>query len=100
MPVCFDETGVEYSGPGSLEMFERKFMTKKISQREARLLKKRVQKLEGDLKNSYAGTRVDTWTLSDVQFARIKTANTLGYGLILFPEFSGATNVKVMAVKL
>ncbi len=92
--MCFDETGVEYSVPGSLEMFERKFMTKKISQREARLLKKRVFQLEAMFKNSYEGTTIDTWTLNDTQFARVRTANSLGYGLVLQQSFSGTVRVQ------
>ena len=73
-------------------------MRKKISQREANQLKKRVKQLESNLTNSYAGTRLDTWTLTDAQFARIKTANLLGYNVFLFQTYTG-TEIKVMAVK-
>ena len=73
-------------------------MTRKISQREARLLKKRVFSLEAMFQNSYAGVNIDYWALNDTQLARVKTANSLGYGLVLH-QYSG-TNVKVQAVKL
>jgi hypothetical protein len=92
------KAGLGDPGSGGLELQQRKLMRKKISQREANQLKKRVKQLESNLTNSYAGTRIDTWTLNDAQFARIKTANLLGYNVLLFQNFSG-NEIKVVAVK-
>ena len=78
-------------------------MTKKISQREAVRLKKRVRELENKLENirahGWPGALIDTWNMSDVTYARVKTADILGYTLILKRGYTG-TDLEVRAVKL
>ena len=75
---------------------------KKISQVEARRLKKRVASLEAMFRNSYEGTTIATWTLNDPSIATVRTAKTLGYGLVLhsLPDYSGSNQVRVQAVKI
>ena len=53
-----DGEGLEHTSPRPVVVFEREFMTKKISQREAHRLRKKVKELENQLKNDYAGTRI------------------------------------------
>lgn len=73
-------------------------MIKKISQREARLLRKKVKEQEHFLLGPYAGALIETLNLSDVSYARLKTAETLGYALLL--RFGYQPNeVKIRAVK-
>ena len=74
-------------------------MTKKISQREARLRGVRVRHLENLLKNNYEGIRLDTYVLSDVQFARVKTADFLGHPIRIVPTWNG-TEVKLLGLTL
>ena len=77
-------------------------MRKKISQREALRLKKRIRELEGkmrDLKNNWAGERIDSWSLSDAMCARVKTAKTLGFSTWISPTYSG-TEVEIKAIML
>jgi hypothetical protein len=97
-----DCTGLEYTEPGGLEMFKGEFMTKKISQREDRALRKRVKELEDKarrVKNNWGGTRLHSWTLSETDYARVKTANLLDHTVIVYPAYSG-TEVSVVAFKL
>ena len=96
------ETGVEYTGTSSLEMFKGVFMRKKISQVEARKLKKRVAELEAKfnrIKEGYAGTRIHGWTLSDTDYARVNTASLLNHIVYVSKTWS-ANEVKLMAVEL
>ena len=77
-------------------------MTKKISQREAVRLKKKVRELESrftSLRNGWEGVVIDTWSLSDSQYARIKTAGLLDHTILLRRSYSG-TEVEIRAVKL
>jgi len=77
-------------------------MTKKISQRSAIKLKRRVKELEAlldHLKQGWEGTTIDSWTMTDLTYARVKTASTLDYTIILRPTYCG-TGVDVKAVKL
>lgn len=77
---------------------------KKISQAEARRLKKTIDELNYKLEHKsdalqYGwGTWLDAYTFSDVQFAKIKTAKRLGYALLLRPSETGAS-ADLMAVK-
>ena len=80
-------------------VFEREFMTKKISQREAHRLRKKVKELENQLKNDYAGTRITSVVLCESQFACVKTAHNLGHQLRVVPTWAG-NEVKVMAQTL
>ena len=79
-------------------------MTKKISQRAAVKLRKRVKELETKLEHSKDtlrwgwGTYLDGFVLSDAQFARVKTANLLGHACLIQPSGSG-NGVDVKAVK-
>ena len=93
------EEGVEYPGPGTMGLFERKFMTKKISQKEARLRGVRIRHLENLLKGEYAGDRIDAYILSDIQFARVKTATRLGHPVRIVPTGNG-NEVKVLGLTL
>ena len=72
---------------------------KKISQKEARLRGARIRELEGLLKGEYEGTRIDSFILSDVQFARVRTAHILGHPVRVVPTWSG-NEVKLVAITL
>ena len=64
-------------------------MRKKISQREANQLKKRVKQLESNLTNSSAGTRLDAWTLTDANLPVSKQRifwDTMSFCFKLIPE--------------
>ena len=77
-------------------------MTKKISQRDALRLRKKVKELEAklrELENNWVGTRIDSWTLTGESCAKVKTAKVLGYTVFLNPTYSG-TEVEIKAVKL
>ena len=77
-------------------------MTKKISQREAVRLKKKVRELEEKferIRNGWDGVRIDTWNLSDTQFARVKTAQLLGRTTVVIPDWTG-NEVNLRAVQL
>jgi len=74
-------------------------MTKKISQKEARLRGVRVRHLENLLKGDYEGTRIDTYVLNDVQFSRVKTATSLGHPVRIVPTGNGK-EVKLLGLTL
>jgi hypothetical protein len=77
-------------------------MRKKISQRSAVKLKKRVKELENQLwslRHGYIGARLGTWSFSEVLHAQVKTAKTLEYITLISPTGSG-TDLEIRAVKL
>jgi hypothetical protein len=74
-------------------------MTKKISQREAHRLRKRVKELEHFLTDERSGVLIDSWTLSNEAFAKVETADLLGYSILLRRSYSG-TEVRVRARKI
>lgn len=67
---------------------------RKISQREARSLKKRVAELEAVLQRQRAayatqwpgGTHVDTMTVKSEEFHIVHTARKLGHAVVLVPS--------------
>ncbi len=77
----------------------------RISQREARRLKKRVEELElrdraraRHWSSEYpGGAHIDTLTVAGVEYVAIKTAWMLGYAVIVKP--SRTNEVQVFAVK-
>ena len=79
-------------------------MTKKISQRSAIKLKRRVKELETQLEYSkdvlrYGwGTWIEGLNLTESSFAKVKVANLLGHAVLITPSGTG-TNVAVKAVK-
>ena len=93
------ETGVERTSTSGLGVLERIVMRKKISQAEARRLKRRYTELEDKIKSEWNGVRIQSWTLADVDFARVKTAWVLGHPLVMYPTGSG-NEVKLMAKTL
>ena len=82
-------------------------MSKKISQREARQLRKRVADLEKrNEQNASAwareyigGVHVATVSASDVSHAICKTARKLGHALIAVPSDNGKWELSLYAVK-
>ena len=81
---------------------------KKISQREALRLKKRVAELDAlQRRQSHhwatdwgpRWVRIESLNLTDISFAKIKTARALGHAVILVPSGSG-TDVLLYAERL
>ena len=82
-------------------------MRRKISQREARQLRKRVAELERvNEQNASAwareyigGVNVATVTVSDVSHAICRTARKLGHALVVMPTDNGKSELRIFAVK-
>jgi len=82
-------------------------LSKKISQREARQLRKRVAELERrDELNASAwareyigGVNVATVMVSDVSHAICRTARKLGHALVAVPSDNGKFELSIYAVK-
>lgn len=81
---------------------------KKISQRDAQRLKRRVDELEQNLhhmRNRWSSAwvpgwvNIDNFVLSDAQFARLSTARLLKHAVIIVPAVSG-NEVKLYAEPL
>lgn len=66
----------------------------KISQREARSLKKRVAELEGKLSNQHnrwagqwpGGTHIDTIAVQPAEWHIVNTARLLGHAVVVIPS--------------
>lgn len=79
---------------------------KKISQREARKLRKRVQELEKRNEqnaNAWAreyigGVHMDTVSVSNVSHAICRTARRLGRALVVIPGDNGKFELSIYAV--
>lgn len=82
-------------------------MSKKISQREARKLRKRVAELEKiNEQNASAwareyigGVNITTVPTSDVHHAICRTARKLGHALVAVPSDNGKLELSLFAVK-
>lgn len=79
-------------------------MRKKITQVEARRLKKQIEDLnrkleyKSDILEHGWGTWLDSYSFNDVQFAKIRTAKRLGYALLLRP-LDNENKAELVAVK-
>lgn len=80
----------------------------KISQREARRLKKRVDELERNqehMRNRWRSDwvpgwiNIDSFVLSDIQFARVSTARALKHAVVMVPADNG-NEVRLYAERL
>jgi hypothetical protein len=82
-------------------------MSKKISQREARNLRKRVEELEKRNEQNasswareyFGGTHVATIATGEVSHAICRTARKLGLALVVVPSDNGKHEVGVYAVR-
>ena len=82
-------------------------MSKKISQREARSLRKRVAELEkANEQNANAwareyigGVNVATVIVTDVSHAICRTARKLGHALVVVPSDNGKCELSIFAVR-
>lgn len=76
------------------------FLMVKMSQREARTLKKRVAELEGILDKQRAawahewpeGVHLDTVSVNSSEWAIIRTARKLGHAVVVIPSASDNPN--------
>ena len=80
---------------------------KKISQREARRLLKRVAELEKQNEQNASawareyigGTNITTITVSDVSHAICRTSRKLGHAIVALPSDNGKHELSLFAVK-
>ena len=97
-----NDSNLEQAGTGKVGLCKGESMRKKISQREALRLRRKVRELEStldDLRCGWCGTRIDSWTLTDTAYAKVSTAKALGFTTIISPTYTG-NGAEIKAVKL